>query len=434
MLSPSTQHRLTLVFGSMMLLHAVIFWEEWPWIPIGFPDFSIFYTAGKILKQGQAAELYDDRLQEAVQRSFAPAAVAKRGSILPFNHPPFEALFFTPFTAISFLTAYLVWLAINCGILTAALLLLRTSLAAFAEVPAWLCVMMGFGFFPAYVGLVQGQDSIWVLFCYVMAFRALRRDSDFAAGSWLGFGLCKFHLVLPFVLILLALRKLRAIAGFSVVAGCLGVASLAAVGWRGVLSYPGYVLWTDRAAKFRWNFDHRNNPNLHALILSVWPRGDSHLAQLLVISASLALLGIVVWRWKSVISSREAASGESPARKCGGDATQAQESLQERHHDSLQLGMALAVTATLLVSYHTWVQDMAIILLPIFLVLDIALRRPIAGRLLWSSIAALLCSPLYAVLLLRFSQFRVIALVLIAFFVAIAMALRAPPAAKSQAA
>lgn len=481
MLSRSTQHKLALAFSSMILLHALVFWQEWPWIPIGFPDFTIFYTAGKILKQGKGAQLYDDRLQETVQSSFAPAAVAKRGSILPFNHPPFEALFFLPFTAFSFLTAYFVWLALNGGILTGAVLVLRKNLAVFAAVSPWLSVMIGFGFFPAYVALVQGQDSIWVLFCYVMTFGALRRNADFAAGLWLGLGLCKFHLVLPFVLVLLVLRKFRAIAGFAAVAACLGLVGLAAVGWQGAMRYPGYVLWTDRAAKYRWNFVHGNNPNLRALVLSLSPQGDSHLAQVVVIAASISLLGIAAWYWKRsselqgvshisvppkpnphtnssreaasgqnrhggprigphTNSSREAASSESPARQCREQADECGESRQGRHiphdlsHDALQLGMALAITATLLVSYHTWVQDMAIILLPIFLVLDVLLRRKTPsgwpGGLLWASIAILLCSPLYAVLLLRFSQFRFMALVLLVFFATTVMALKNPVIAK----
>jgi hypothetical protein len=139
-------------------------------------------------------------------------------------------------------------------------------------------------------------------------------------------------------------------------------------------------------------------------------------------------------------SSREAAGGESPARQCREQADQGGESRQGRHipheirHDALQLGMALAVTATLLVSYHTWVQDMAIILLPIFLVLDVLLRRKTPrgwpGHLLWASIAILLCSPLSAVLLLRFSQFRFMALVLLVFFATTAMALKNPVLAK----
>jgi hypothetical protein len=444
MLSRSTQHKLALVFGSMILLHALIFWQEWPSVPLGFPDFSIFYTAGKILRQGQRTQLYNDALQEGVQKSFSPVAVARRGSILPFNHPPFEAVLFVPLSRVSFLAAYLIFFVINSAILAAALLLLRRNLPALAVMPSWLWLVIGFAFFPAYVALVQGQDSIWVLFCYVMAFRGLRRNADFAAGSWLGLGLCKFHLLLPFVAVMLVRKRFRAMAGFLVVAGGLGLASTAAVGWQAILHYPGYVLWTERVAKFRWNFAHENNPNLRALILSLSPAGESHLPQLVVIAASVALLGIAAWEWKCAAGrdSRGAAtSGESPARQFQEDTTDQNEPRQGWHStDSLQLGMALTMTATLLVSYHTWVQDMALILLPLFLVLDVLLRRGTptgwSGRILWCSIAVLLCSPLYAVLLLRFSQFRWMAVVLLAFFAATAAASHhllatTPPAASA---
>jgi hypothetical protein len=52
----------------MLLLHAVLAWRSWRAISTGLPDFTIFYTAGEILHEGHGYELYDDRVQEDVQR------------------------------------------------------------------------------------------------------------------------------------------------------------------------------------------------------------------------------------------------------------------------------------------------------------------------------------------------------------------------------
>ena len=402
MLSRSRRNKLAIYFSSMILLHALIFLQEWPLVPMGFPDFSIFYTAARILRQGHAANLYDDSLQEAVQRSFAVTAVDKRGCILPYNHPPFEALIFVPFTGLPFLPAYFVWLGINCALLIVLLLLLRAHLHSLSREPAWLCVLAGFAFFPLYVVLVQGQDSILLLFCYVMAFRScgadipVRGSSELTAGLWLGLGLFKFHLVLPFLFVLLLQKRFRLIAGTMIAGLGLALTGLATVGWHGLLSYPSYVLWTDRAAKFGWNFVHNNNPNLRALILSILPAHNPRLAPLLVVSVSLALIAFVAWL------------GKSPM-KAGAE--------------SGQLALAMTIVANVLVSYHTWVQDLSLVLLPILLTANVLLSSHELGvrtrQVLWASLAVLSCSPIYAVLLLRFGQFQFMALVLIVFLAAL---------------
>jgi hypothetical protein len=392
------QYKLGLCLAAMVILHGAVAWQEWRLVPIGFPDFSIFYTAGRILRLDRS-RLYDDHFQEAVQSSFSPA-VERRGSILPFNHPPFEAVFFVPFTAFSYLTAYFLWLAVNLAIVVTLLLRLRAYLANLRVLPAWLWILGGFAFFPVFVSLIQGQDSTVVLLCYAMAFLALQRDSEFAAGAWLAIGLCKFHLLLPFVVTLVPQRRFRLFAGFAAVTVLLSLIGGLAVGWDVLLSYPSYVWHADHAAKYAWNFIHGNNPNWRALVLGILP--ESRLSQGVVLAGSIILLGISAYLWRRRSSPRD---------------------------QDWKLGFALSMVATLLVSYHTWVQDMSILLVAVLLVLDVvaggAQLHAWVRITLWACAALLFCSPLYLVLLLHFSQLRLMAVVLLAFFIAIAAAVKA---------
>jgi hypothetical protein len=398
MRSKPFQYKLGLYLGAMVVLHAAVIWQEWRLIPIGFPDFSIFYTAGKILRLDRS-RLYDDRLQEVVQRSFSPA-VERRGSILPFNHPPFEAVFFVPFTAVSYLTAYFLWLAVNLAIVAGLLLRLRVHLVNLRALPIWLWVLAGLGFFPVFVALIQGQDSTVVLLAYALAFTALRRNSEFVAGAWLALGLCKFHLLLPFVVTLLPQKRFKLFGGFAAVTALLGILGALAVGWHGLLSYPAYVWHSDRATKYAWNFVHGNNPNWRALVLGLVP--ESGLSHGLVLTGSVILLGVSAYLWRRA---------------------------PHTHSVGWQLGFALSLMATLLVSYHTWVQDMSILLLAILLVMDaLAGKCPLPSwtrATLWICAALLFCSPLYVLLLLHFSQLRLIALVVLVFFIAMAAAMTA---------
>src|ERR1700751_152934 len=135
MLPKPTQRKLAINFSAMVVIHGYLLWQMRECIRAGLPDFSIFYTAGRVLHSVNGSRLYDDNLQEQLQRSFSPQAVDRRGSILPFNHPPFEALLFFPLVHFSYLRAYLVWLAITLSLLLLTLTILRRQLACLGRSP-----------------------------------------------------------------------------------------------------------------------------------------------------------------------------------------------------------------------------------------------------------------------------------------------------------
>jgi hypothetical protein len=396
MTSRSFQNRLAIYLATMVILPAIVLWQEWSLGPMGFPDFSIFYTAGTILRQGRGAELYNDELQQNVHSSFAPA-VAPRGSIVPFNHPPFEAVFFRPLAAFSYRTAYMLWLGVNLGMLVIVAFVLRRHFPGLGALPVWLWLLGGIGFFPIFVALLQGQDSILVLLCYCLAFASLRRDSEFEAGSWLGLALCKFHLVLPFLFAPVVQKRTKLIAGFLLVDAALMLISVAAVGWHGLAGYPEYVWRAEQAPQYKWNLTHRINPNVRALVLHIWPTG-SRAAGVAILAISIVLIGVAAYIW------RLAWWAGSTAR---------------------QLAFGLNLVATLLVSYHSFVHDLSLLFLPILCVADALLNasfRPWQKLALWASVAILFFSPLYLVLLLRFRQLQFIAVVLLLFFAVLASA------------
>jgi hypothetical protein len=380
----------------MVFLHAVVLWQEWWAVPIGFPDFSIFYTAGKIVVEGRGAQLYDDDLQESVQRSFAPVAVERRGSILPYNHPPFEAVLFAPFTRLPYLTAYFVWFGVNLIIIMILVWPLRRHLSSFQQVPLWLGFLAALAFTPIFIALTQGQDSILLLLCYTMAFIALGRNSDFLAGSWLGLGLCKYHLLLPFMVGFVLQKRMRLIAGFLTVALLLGVVAFAAVGWNGMLTYPQFVWHSETTEKFHWNSEHRNVPNLRGFLLTVLPGGDTSWGRVLVGAISALLLGCASYVWFRT-------SGAPPG------------------YD--HLAFAANVLMTVLISYHAYVQDLSLLFLVLLLVLDFALSGPPMAatirKMLLVCVGILCCSPVYLVLILRFGHLHLLTIVLLAFFVAL---------------
>src|SRR5882757_11395393 len=96
----------------MLAIHLTIAWDSIDLIGKGYPDFTIFYSSGSILTQGLGRQLYDEPTQYRVQQQFA-AGVSIRQGPLPYNHPPFEALAFVPFSFLSYPVAYCLWNLFN---------------------------------------------------------------------------------------------------------------------------------------------------------------------------------------------------------------------------------------------------------------------------------------------------------------------------------
>lgn len=391
MLSKSTQRNLAVYLAAMIFLHAFVAWKSRHGVAEGLPDFSIFYTAAQILHQGHAARLYDNNLQEDVQGAFSSAAIRKRGSILPFNHPPFEALLFVPLASFSYLTAYFIWLGINFCLLAGAVVILRNNLPVLGRAPVYLWALACLGFFPVFVALVQGQDSILALFCYCMAFASLRRGAELRAGSWLGLVLFKFNLVVPFVCPPLLAKRKRLITGFLAAALPLGVIGLASVGWNACKNYPAYLWGTERNQSYLWNRSLGNMANLRGIVSSLVPSNTPRLRDGLVILLSVALVLVVTPVWKS---------RSQPL--------------------FFQLVIASTVLLTLLLSYHIYTHDLSLLLLANVLICEFllsdALVRNWVKKAIYACIAILWCSPVYLVLSLRYKQLQLVGIVMMVLF------------------
>lgn len=362
----------------MLLLHLAIAWQSRDLIRKGYPDFTIFYSAGKIVGEGFGADLYDAQTQYRIQQEFASGVSIRKGA-LPYNHPPFEALIFVPFARLPYFAAYLLWDSLNVLILLVLPLALRRQLVLprLGWGMGWLAISVAV--FPVFVALLQAQDIIFLLLIYVLTFLALKSSRDFAAGAWLGLGLFRFHLVLPFLLILLVHKRKRAAFGFVTVALALGLISLATVGWRGIVRYPTYLLHVENSLG-RGAIVSADMPNLRgffdALLGTNVPPG---LTTLLVLVASVVLLIRAGMLWKPASTGMQ-----------------------------FDLGFALCVVVTGLVSYHSFIYDLSLLLVPLWILAShSAMIRRADGWTrfaLLTPVLVLMLSPLQIVLVMRYGR------------------------------
>jgi hypothetical protein len=398
MISKGLQIKLALYFCAMIALQCDVLWQARGSIAQGLPDFSGAYTAGLILRDGHSDRLYDDALQESLQRSFSPVAVQKRGTILPYIHLPYEALIYLPLAHFSYLTAYGIWLSVNLALLGSIPFLLRKHLRALGKVPLYLWLLACLGFYPIFVSLIQGQDSILLLFFYCLAWRSLERGSELASGSWLALGLYKYHLVVAFVLPLWRRKKL--LAGFLSGATILGLISLAITGWSSLVRYPSYLWGTEHDLKYGFNNLPGLIANIRGLISGIVSSSHPQIQTGLTALLSAVVLLTMIYA----------------ARKTKEDFA------------ARQALIAFLLVGTILISYHLYVHDLSPLFLALVLVLEMLLSQPAipkwTRRILWICIAILFFSPLYLVLSLRYSQLRLMAIVLVVLFLALLSLMR----------
>jgi glycosyl transferase family 87 len=350
----------------------------------GHADFTAFYAAGLTARRGQGSSLYDPQEQWKVQQEFARQVAIRQGP-LPYLRLPFEALLFVPLTFLPYPAAYIFWLLLNLGVVIAVVFFLRRQLPPLQTFPAWVPVLVGLGFIPVFLTLLQGQDSILVLLFYSLAYVALREGADFRAGCWLGLGLIKPHLVVPFVAIAFLRGKSRMTCGFLLVAIVLLLASAGVVGWSGIAHYPGY-LWDLERHTERGLAQPRDNPNLRGLVEGF----GSGLAPAQMITGVIVILSVGLMAWVSVRSRRSEPGGIGDLIFCQ------------------------ALLAALLVCYHSFAYDLSVLLLPVALLVA-GWRQATRGvRLaLFGPAAILFFGPIYPLLWFRLHAVSLIAIVLL---------------------
>jgi hypothetical protein len=295
----------------------------------GRPDFRHLYTAGYMVRTGHAHELYDDD----ANREFQSALAGPIDTTLTFNHLAYEALLFAPFSFLSFRHAYAAFFAINLAMLTACFWMLRPHFSSLAKVWRWLPAAVFLCFFPITVALVQGQDSIALLTLLTAAFVAFERGQNLQGGIFVGLTFFKFQITLPILLLFLAWRCWRAVAGCAAMAAIAGSLSLWITGLAATRVYGrslislGSMLSTP-ARQQQYGIHPEAMPNLRGFFYTL---------------ASAHHISYIAAPWTTIVCSLVLFYFAVRSRP----------------------SFVLAVIVAVLVSYHGLIHDLAVLALPI---------------------------------------------------------------------
>jgi hypothetical protein len=214
------------------------------------------------------------------------------------------------------------------------------------------------------VTLIQGQDSIVLLFLLTCGLLAIEWNMEFWAGVLVAVGLFKFTVVLPIALLFLIWRRWKFTAGFAITAALVAGISMWMVGWAQTEKYLQLlramsVRLSSSADQAFYTIQITAMPNLRGLVygLANW-YVSNHAIQFITV-----VFSIFVLIWAAIAGAKLA----GPDR------------------------FLFAITTSAVVSYHFLLHDMSILFLPIIAALDRYLRSGSpAGR----SAALLFIAPL----------------------------------------
>ena len=258
-------------------------------------DFLIVLTGAAILAGGHPAQLYDEAAQTAAQAALLREAGYTPVLLLPYNHPPFEALLVAGWRAVGLSAAasLAVWTALSLVAVAATLAALRWGWPVPGR-PGVLATGLALTFFPLTAGLLLGQSTALVLLGWAAGSAALRRGADGWAGLAFVLATLKPQAIPVVLLALLLMRRWRALAAWAA-GGAVAVAvTLPVLGLDWPLRYLAFVLrvaaWPpspalDPAQMQSWR-------GLFARLL-----GDGALATGFTVGATLLSLAVVVALW-----------------------------------------------------------------------------------------------------------------------------------------
>jgi hypothetical protein len=294
-------------------------------------DFCSMYTAG-YLERTHPTELFSLQAQLAVQSE----RISPRIDPLPFFHPAYEALLFVPFSLLSYTRAYTAFILLNVALAAACVMAARSLFSVPIPVIQRQPGLMVIYFFPMYMSILEGQDSILFLLALLFVWRALERDEDRKAGLILALAVFKLQIVVPLALLLAIRRGRRFTAAFLAGTVCVSLLSYicSPVTPRKFLHLIQQTTQSHGTAGLVWYIQPRAMANLRGIVDAIAGNHVSAHSQLLLTGTlSLVVLCIVAMRMRRIRSEL--------------------------------LAFAIALLACLLTSYHLYPHDLTALAIPV---------------------------------------------------------------------
>ena len=291
--------------------------------------------SGGYLARTAPTNLYSLDLQKQIQDRY----VSKAEGLLPYYHPPYEALLFAPLSKLPFRSAYVAFLIANLSLLAACFFLCREALSQPGTLAQPKPGLQIFLFYPVVAALLLGQDSLVFLAGLCAVCIALLRHRLFISGLALSLLLFRPQLAVPIGFFLAVRFGYSFLAGLFVGCASVSLVSWALVGWSGLEAFVRLIFLTGSENLVKGAPNPLGIPpgmaNVKGLVLLTAPSSLSPRGLFIIVFVASFL--IVVWVVKE---------------------------LRKRFLTD-KLAFSLSVAAGLVLSFHSNVYDLVILLLPL---------------------------------------------------------------------
>jgi hypothetical protein len=354
----------------------------------GHADFRHLYTAGWMVRSGYAHHLYD----YGVQKQFQDRLVSREQIAMPFNHLAYEALLFVPFSLLSYRGAYLSFLFLNISVLLSICFFVTRRLANLRALWKLLPPSLFIAFLPVEAALMHGQDSVLIMALLAAAVLAMDAGRQLPAGFLVGLGLFKFQLVLPVAILFLLWKQKRFVAGFGIASVLVLALSLFLVGKSQVGAYVSLIdamtAPSSLLDQLKYGINPTDMPNLRGLLSGL---SGGHLSP-----ASIKIITLSIFAGLLLL-----VAIASPVRRG-------------------REGLCIAITAAACTSYHIYIHDLTILVIPVVFALNVFIEFTAGGSFKRSSVFYTSALAWTAPMLMSFSPkyFYVVSLAPIAFLTA----------------
>lgn len=298
------------------------------------PDYVAFYSAGQLVWEGDADQIYDLETIAAKEREVSGSAF-EDDLTLPYFNPPFVAVFIAPLTTLPVAGFAIVMLSINfalligCGIALQRLIGLKQREHVIFFWLAFVSVL------PVWNVYLQHQLTLFVIAAWLGFVWLQINGRQGRSGAALTLGLVKPPLIAFAVLYLLYKRQWRALGSFAAISGALTLVSIAAAGPQVLVDYPEFLIESTK-----WVETNGVQPfflfGLNGLLVDLLQ--DQTPPGWLLWPLTAATVGAVLWTWRG--------SRDSGPEKL------------------LPL-MAVALIGSILINQHLYLHDMLLVSLAV---------------------------------------------------------------------
>lgn len=266
-------------------------------------DFLHILTGALIVREGHGTQLYELEQQRTAQNAIlAPYLSLEPGMILPYNHPPFEAILIAPLLKLPYPVLFALWDLLALATVGASMWLLLRALPLSAPARA-LMIAAVLSYHPFHIALWSGQTSPLLLLGAVGVYVAMKQRSEI----WVAVALLpltlKPQILPPLLLFLMLLQYWRSIALWL---GILGIGSIAVMpilglGWP--IQYLHFVSEASQLGELAYT-DASHMPTLRGVFANLASERFQYLVMplaLMCVGVGLVLIGILWFRSRGTL-------------------------------------------------------------------------------------------------------------------------------------